>query len=86
MRGRDDSATMSAMTTKRLTVELETDPVPRGRVVGDGGQRFPFEGWVGLAAALEHARGATDRKLGISSRDELRAALDDVRATGQEDA
>lgn len=59
MRGRDDSATMSAMTTKRLTVELETDPVPRGRVVGDGGQRFPFEGWVGLAAALEHARGAT---------------------------
>jgi hypothetical protein len=44
------------MTTPRLIVELEPDAVPRGRVIDAEGQRFPFAGWVGLAAALERAR------------------------------
>ena len=44
------------MATKRLTVELEPDPIPRGSVAAAGGQRFAFVGWIGLAAALKRAR------------------------------
>ena len=42
----------------RVTLEFEpgSDP-PRGRLL-DGQAIYPFEGWLGLAAALEHAIGS----------------------------
>jgi hypothetical protein len=44
--------------TLRVTLEFEqgTDP-PRGRLLA-GQAVWPFDGWLGLAAALEHVIGA----------------------------
>jgi hypothetical protein len=44
--------------TLRVTLEFEqgADP-PRGRLLA-GQAIYPFTGWLGLAAALEHALGA----------------------------
>jgi hypothetical protein len=47
-----------AMPTRRLIIELEPSALPRGRVVGIGGEEIEFAGWVELAAAVERARGA----------------------------
>jgi hypothetical protein len=43
--------------TIRVTLEFEqgSDP-PRGRLL-DGQDVYPFAGWLGLAAALEHVIG-----------------------------
>jgi hypothetical protein len=44
---------------RRLTIEVEGPPSePRGWVSSDEGARTPFDGWLQLLAALEHAIGA----------------------------
>ncbi len=50
---------MSQPQTLRITLEFEqgADP-PRGRLLA-GQAIYPFTGWLGLAAALERAFGAS---------------------------
>jgi hypothetical protein len=44
---------------RRLTIELEGTPSePSGWVSSNEGERMPFDGWLQLLAALEHAIGA----------------------------
>ena len=59
--------------TVRVTLEFEqgSDP-PCGRLL-DGQAVYPFAGWLGLAAALEHVIGA-----GSLTRPSLRAPADEL--------
>jgi hypothetical protein len=53
---------MAAGEPRRLALEVRFDPEPiRGRLYesdGDGRWDRPFNGWLGLMAAIEAARGA----------------------------
>lgn len=44
----------SKRTTLRLAVDLASEPI-EGEVQAPTGPAHPFVGWLGLAAALEHA-------------------------------
>ncbi len=54
---------------QRLVVELEHDGRGiAGRVLGPSGSSLPFEGWVGLAAAIDRvALGVAPQKTGVPS-------------------
>ena len=45
-----------AVAITRVTIELEADVLPVGRVVGADGCALAFAGWTELAAAVEQAR------------------------------
>jgi hypothetical protein len=46
----------AAVAIQRLTIEIDDSPLPRGRVVGEGGRERSFTGWIELAAAIDAAR------------------------------
>ena len=71
--------------TGRDALTASEERVARMAAEGRTNREIAAALWVTLKTVETHLSHAY-RKLGISSRDELRAALDDVRATGQEDA
>jgi hypothetical protein len=51
-----------------LEIEIETQ-APKGALIGAGGERHPFSGWIGFASAVEDLRRAR-RSSGQSSEEE----------------
>lgn len=52
----------------RLEIEIETQ-APEGVLIGAGGERRPFSGWIEFASAVEDLRRAT-RSSGQASEKE----------------
>ena len=64
---------MSIRRRLSLEVELDTDP-PVGSLRDERGEAIPFNGWLGLASALDRALRAAPGGTGIGEREGLLTA------------
>jgi hypothetical protein len=79
MQSRGGAAIIGPVLVRRLIVEIEEGPLPRGRVLHEAGNEYAFTGWVELAAAIESARRAESAD---AAADQAQAPLRPTRAEG----